>query len=222
MNDLIYLEDGKVKVSESAMQIQEFKDFKRYDRSDNGAFFQKAMNYIFFVYKVFGSNKESKSYLSNLPLSQRKIIATKTHCQPYSLSDMEESKYVKACVEAYLLYSRTQSERLLDALKEDLNRYIEYVETIPLEIKKTVNVEVNYNDSKGNRRTDIVPVEVEIPNVEVRLKGVKDVQTYREMYSKLEQQADRDQKIKQTQSRLFEDPNATKMIHIEGFSVADK
>jgi ASC-1-like (ASCH) protein len=222
MNDLIYLEDGKVKVSESAMQIQEFKDFKRYDRSANGVFFQKAMNYIFFVYKVFGSNKENKSYLSNLPLSQRKIIATKTHCQPYSLSDMEESKYVKACVEAYLLYSRTQSERLLDALKEDLNRYIEYVETIPLEIKKTVNVEVNYNDSEGNRRTDIVPVEVEIPNVEVRLKGVKDVQTYREMYSKLEQQADRDQKIKQTQSRLFEDPNATKMIHLEGFPVAEK
>ena len=103
-----------------------------------------------------------------------------------------------------------KSERLLDALKEDLNRYIEYVETIPLEIKKTVNVEVNYNDSKGNRRTDIVPVEVEIPNVEVRLKGVKDVQTYREMYSKLEQQADRDQKIKQTQSRLFEGSKCNK------------
>ena len=222
MNDLIYLEDGKVKVSDSAMQIQEFKDFKRYDRSDNGVFFQKAMNYIFFVYKVFGGSKENKSYLSNLPLSQRKIIAAKTHCQPFTISDMESSKYVKACVDAYLLYSRTQSERLLDALKEDLNKFIEYVETIPLEIKKMVNVDVKYNDEKGNERIEIVKVEVDIPNVKVRLQSVTDVQTYREMYSKLEQQADRDQKIKQTQSRLFEDPNATKMIHLEGFSVADK
>ena len=222
MNDLLYLEDGKVKVSEAAMQIQEFKDFKRYDRSDNGIFFVKAMNYIFFTYKVFGDAKENKSYLSNLPLSQRKIIAANTHCKPYTAADMEDNKYVKACIEVYLLYSRTQAERLLDALKEDLNKYIQYVETIPLEINKTVNVEVSYNDKEGKVVTDIVPVQVEIPNVEVRLNAVKNVQTYREMYTKLEQQAGRDQKIKQTQAKLFEDPNRTKMIQIEGFTIADK
>ena len=42
------------------------------------------------------------------------------------------------------------------------------------------------------------------------------MQTYRRCIV-VEQQAERDQKIKQTQSRLFEDPNATKMIHLEGF-----
>ena len=78
MNDLIYLEDNKIKVSDSAMQIQEFKDFKRYDRSEKNNFFDKAMAYIFFVYKVFGYDKENISPFANLPLNLN-IVITKWH-----------------------------------------------------------------------------------------------------------------------------------------------
>lgn len=214
MHDLIYLEDKSVKVSDSAMQIQEFKDFKRYDRSANGVFFDKAMAYIFYVYKVFGSETEQVSYLYNLPLSQRKLITTKSHTAPYTLSDFEENKYVQKCVEAYLLYARTQNERLLDSLKEDLAKFTSYVEEIPMTITKQVSVRVKV---PGEDRIETAYVDVEIPNTKTRLDALKDVQNYRDMYNKLEQQTRSDQKIKVQQARLLEDKNVSKMISTEGF-----
>jgi len=214
MHDLIYLEDKSVKVSDSAMQIQEFKDFKRYDRSKDGIFFDKAMIYIFFVYKVFGSDSEQVSYLSNLPLSQRKMVAAKSHTSPYTLSEFEENKYVQKCVEAYLLYARTQNERLLDSLKEDLAKYTSYVEEMPMVITKSVPVRVKV---PGEDRFESTTVDVEIPNTKARLDALKDVQTYRDMYNKLEQQTRNDQKIKVQQARLLEDKDVSKMISTEGF-----
>lgn len=214
MQDLVYLEDGKVKVSESAMQIQEFKDFKRYDRSEDNKFFDKTMVYIFYVYKVFGTDKENISYLANLPLSQRKVIATKSHTAPYTLMDFETNERVCKCIESYLLYSRTQSERLLDAFKEDLAKYISFVETIPLTINAQVKIKVLNPVTELEEWTTI---EVPVSNIEERMKALKAGQDYKEMYSKWEQQVGRDQKIKQSQSRLLEDPKITKNIHTAGF-----
>lgn len=214
MQDLVYLEDGKVKVSESAMQIQEFKDLMRYDRSDDKKFFDKAMVYIFYVYKIFGAETENVSYMANLPLIQRKVRATEKHTAPYTITDFETSERVVKCIEAYLLYSRTQSERLLDAFKEDLAKYITFVESIPLTLNATVKIQVKNPVSEEMEWTTI---QVPVSNIEERMKALKSAQDYKEMVSKWEQQATRDQKIKQGQSRIFEDPKVTRMIHVEGF-----
>jgi len=220
MHDLIYFEDGKVKVSEQAMQIQEFKDFKKYDRSTDCQFFEKAMNYIFYVYKVFGSEKEHVSYLANLPLSQRKIVACKTHTGVYRMEQFEESKWVIKCVEAFLLYSRTQSERLLDALKEDLSKFTSYIETIPVDIEKTIKIDTII---PGTEESTTIPVDIKIANAKERLEALKNVQIYREMYLKLEKQATNDLRNKQrTQARLFEDREVVSKISTDGFPLSNE
>ena len=114
--DYLYLEDGVVKVSEMAMQIPEFKEFKRYDTSTNKVFFNKAMAYIYYVYKVFG---EEQSYLKNAPLQQRRQQTVKHHTGTYkSISDFEDNDWVKKCIDSYLKFSRTPNEMMFDALKE--------------------------------------------------------------------------------------------------------
>jgi uncharacterized FlgJ-related protein len=91
--DFLYLEDGVVKVSEMAMQIPEFKDFRRYDTSLNKVFFNKAMSYIYYVYKVFG---EEKSYLKNSPLQLRRQQTVKHHTGTFkNVSDFEDNDWVR-------------------------------------------------------------------------------------------------------------------------------
>jgi hypothetical protein len=222
MYDLVYLVDGIVKVSDSTMQLTEFKEFKRYDRSEKNVFFDKSMMYIFYVYKVFGIDKENISPLYNLPESQRKIITCKSYTKPYTLDDFEQNKWVQQCVDAYLHYSRTQSERLLDAFKEDLNKFISYVETIPLTIKKTVQVEIQIPDGNNGMKPDYIDTEIEIPNLEIRLKALKDAQAYKEMYTKWEQQVLKDKKSKQTQSKLFEDVEKIAPIDVGEISLSSE
>lgn len=217
MHDLLYLEDGKVKLSESAQQIQEFIDFKRYDRSDDKVFFWKAMNYIYYVYKVFGADGEAVSYLHNLPLSQRKVLAVQSHCSPYTLHQMEENKWVQGCVNAYLLYSRTQNERLLDAFKDDLAKYIAYVETIPLELMGKAKVK-GINPNTGDYEDMLV--EVPVPNIQPRLDALKSAHEYRKMYLEWEKLAQKDMKVKRSQARLFEDEKVVKTINIDGIPSA--
>lgn len=220
MNDLIYLEDNKIKVSDSAMQIHEFKDFKRYDRSEKNNFFDKAMAYIFFVYKVFGYDKENISPFANLPLNQRKLIASRKYISPYTLEDMETSKYVQQCVECFLHYSRTQAERLLDSFKEDVDKYISYVETIPTVIKKTMKYEFEIPGSNGQH--DTVDIEIEIPNIQTRMDALKSAQQYREMYLKWQLQVNKDNNIKRARGKLFENPEDIKKIDTSGFPISNE
>lgn len=214
MHDLVYLENGKIIVSDSAMQIQEFVDFKRYDRSEGKNFFEKAMAYIYFVYKVFGLEGENVSYLRNLPLAQRKIIAVRDHCKPYTLHDMEENRRVGGCVQAYINYSYTAVDRLLDAYKSDVDKYVQYVQTIPLEL--TAEKRVVYKDPNTNEDVSTT-ITVNIPNIQERMSALKSAQEYSKLFLEWSKQSQRDQKIKRSQARLFEDEKVVKNINTEGF-----
>lgn len=211
--DYLYLEDGIVKVSEMTMQIPEFKDFRRYDTSVNKVFFGKAMAYIYYVYKVFG---EERSYLQNSPLHQRRQQTVKQHTGTYkSISDFEENDWVKKCIDSYLLYSRTPNEIMFDALKEDIEHYINYVQTIPVTIKKTIKVPHKELDEDGE--TNIIrmhDVEIEIPNIKERLEALKQASDLNEYYLKLLSEVKKDGKKKNNATRIFENKNTVEKMHI--------
>lgn len=211
-DDFIYLEDNQVKVSDMAMQIPEFKDFKRYDTSTNKVFFNCAMSYIFYVYKVFGDNK---SYMYNLSLPQRKSNTVKRHTGLYkNLSDFEDNKWVSKCVEAYLRYSRTRSEVLFDALKEDIDHYIDYVQNIPHYIHKKVKVPVKRLNEDNMIEEMMVDIEVEVANTRDRLEALKQAKDLDDLYKRSLADVMKDAKAKKTNSRMFEDPVEVKKISI--------
>lgn len=219
MHDLVYLENGKIFVSESAMQIQEFIDFKRYDRSEGKAFFEKAMAYIYFVYKVFGLEGENVSYLHNLPLAQRKIIAVRDHCKPYTLHDMEENRWVNGCVQAYMNYSYTAADRLLDAYKTDVDKYVQYVQSIPIE--HTAEKKVVYKDPVTNEDMTTT-ITINVPNIQERMSALKSAQEYSKLFLEWSKQSQRDQRIKRSQARLFEDDKVVKNINTDGFPIKNQ
>jgi len=220
--DFLYLEEGVVKVSEMALQIPEFKEFKRYDTSVNKVFFNKAMSYIYYVYKVFG---EEQSYLKNTPLHHRRQQAVKQHTGTYkSVSDFEDNVWVKKCIDSYLSYSRTINEIMFDALKEDIEHYINYVQTIPVNIKKTIKVPHKELDEDGE--TTIIrmhDVEIEIPNIKERLEALKQASDLNEYYNKLSLEVKKDNKNKKSQARIFEDKNTVDKLQISNdFPIANK
>lgn len=216
MDDILYVKDYQVCVSDTGMQIPEFKDFKKYDRSKDN-FFQTAMTYIFYVYKVFGDTKNMSCY-SNLPLKQRQLYTVRNKTIGYDIEDFEDNTRVRKCIDAYLELSRTQAERLLDAFKGDLEEYIKFVQDIPLTLKGKAPVRVQV---PGEDRMESTFVDVDVPNIETRMKALKEAQAYKEMYSKWDKQARRDGDIKATQGRMFENPDQVKKIDLgTGFPVA--
>ena len=205
--DFLYLENGVVKVTDMAMTIPEFKDFKRYDSSLNKVFFNKAMAYIYYVYKVFG---EEKSYLKNLPLQKRKQQAVLYHTGTYkNVSDFDNNEWVVKCVDSYLAYSRTANELMFDTLKEDLDRFVMSVQKIPHTIKKVIKVPylvLDENDRTGE--TKIVKqydVEIEISNTKERLEALKQASDLNDYFAKLESSVKKDAIAKKSKMYMFED-----------------
>jgi len=206
VEDFLYLEEGIVRVSEMAMQIPEFKELKRYDTSLNKVFFDKAMAYIYYVYKVFG---DEQSYLKNSPLPQRRQQAVKHHTGVYkSVADFEEHERVQKCIQSYTQYSRTMNEIMFDALKDDLEQYINYIQTIPHTIKKTIKVPfkvLDEDDPDGIRRITIQKdVEIDIPNTKERMDALKQASDLNDYYNKLLSEVKKDAKKKKSMTRIFE------------------
>lgn len=205
--DFLYLENGVVKVTEMAMSIPEFKDFKRYDTSLNKVFFHKAMAYIYYVYKVFG---DEKSYLQNLPIQKRKQQAVKYHTGTYkNVSDFDENEWVLKCIDSYLAFSRTPNELMFDTLKEDLDKFVMSVQKIPHTIKKVIKVPylvLDENDSTGE--TKIVKqydVEIEISNTKERLEALKQASDLNDYFIKLQANVKKDAISKKSKMYMFED-----------------
>lgn len=220
--DYLYLEDGIVKVSEMAMQIPEFKEFKRYDSSLNKVFFDKAMAYIYYVYKVFGAEQ---SYLKNSPLQQRQQQAVKQHTGTYkNVSDFEDNKWVRKCIDSYTLYSRTMNEIMFDTLKEDLSLYINYIQSIPHTIKKTIKV--NHPELDDDGVTTIIrvhDVEIDIPNTKERMEALKQASDLNDYYNKLLSNVNKDANNKKSKARKFEDKReVAKILMNDEFPIANK
>lgn len=220
--DFLYIEEGQVKVSDMAMQIPEFKDFKRYDTSTNKVFFSCAMSYIYYVYKVFG---EERSYLFNLSLPQRKSNAVKRHTGAYrEVSDFDGNKWVDLCVEAYLRFTRTRSEILFDALKDDIDRFTDYVQDIPHSIKKKVKTSVKVLGDDNLPEDRIIDVDIEIANTKERLEALKQAKDLDDLYKRSLADVLKDGKRKKTQARMFEDVREVKRFNIpeEEFPVSSE
>jgi hypothetical protein len=209
MEDFIYLDSGEIKVSESAMMIPEFKDLKRYDRSTNKVWFDAVMSYIYFVYKIFGENV---SYLSNTPIHQRKVQAVKNHTGKYNeLSLFENDERVQAAINAYLRFSRTRSEMLFDALKEDIDRFTDYVQSIPSFIKKNISVPVKEHD--GDTTIERMhTIEIEIANTKERIEAIKGAKELDELYKKTYKETQKDAKINSANIKLFESKDSIKKM----------
>lgn len=218
MDDILYLEEGKVKVSDTGMQIPEFKDYKQYDRSVNKEDFYLAMTYIFYVYKIFGNTKNMSPY-SNMPLKQRQVYTCKNHTKGKGVDYFESNTRIKHCIDAYTTYSRTQAERMLDTFKQDMEDFIIYVQSIPTTITKTVVVRAQV---PGEDRYENVDVEIDIPNLDIRMSTLKKAIDYQNMFNKWAKDAKNDGIKKNEQTRLYERPQDLEKVPLIGFSIANE
>ena len=219
MADILYFKEGKICITEIGMEIDEFKNFKRYDTSTNKSFFQYALNYIFYVYQIFEEG-DDKSYMSNMPLPARKIDAVKKHCGPHTkVVDFEENKWVKECIDAYKRYTYTQNMYMFDALKEDIFRFTEMVNKIPYtyKVKRVV-----YKKILDDGPEEPIEIEIEVPYVKERIDTVKKAVELNDLFKKAEKDAKKDVDAKRRTTRLFEDPEYVKTIPLGDIPVAPR
>lgn len=221
MNDILVLKNGKVEITPEGMCIPEFKDFRRYDSSTNKSFFDFAMNYIYFVYDIYG---EERSYLHNLPVYQRKLRAVADHTGPHKDIDIfDKNKHVKACIDQFLSLTWTSNERLLDAMRDDIERFIAHVQSIPHEFKEKVLVEIHNPESEDPDNMIKIPVEVKVPYIEGRINALKKASDLKEMYDKIFVNVQKDGKKKNSNKKyMFEDSNFTKKIPTNNIAVSEE
>lgn len=202
MDDFVYLEDGKIKVSESAMQIPAFKELKRYDRTDNKIWFDAVISYVYYVYKIFGD--KNVSYLANTPIHQRKVTTVANHTGKYKdLNLFENDSRVQAVVESYLEYSRTRSEMLFDALKADIDSFSDYIQKMPTTIKKSIPRTIKEPD--GEKLIErIVYIDIEIPNSDERLKAITRAKEIDDLYKRVYKDVQKDGKNRAANEKMFE------------------
>lgn len=216
-NDFLYLDNGNVNVSDAAMEIPSFKNCKRYDTSPNKRYFQYVLNYIYFVYQIYG---EDASYLAELPLNLRKKKTVEEHTGNYKkVSDFEDNQLVVKCITDYLQYTRTSNENMLDQLKDDVEAYINYCRSIPLTIKEKIKVD----RPDPNNPDEIVPIEflIDVPNSERRLKALEGAEKYSDMYDRLKAKVVKDSKKKRNTNFMFENKEITDRIPLSPENISE-
>jgi hypothetical protein len=210
-NDFLVLEDGAVRVTDMAMEIPSFKDFKRYDNSTNKRFFQYAMNYIYYVYQIYG---DDASYLAEMSLLQRKQSAVKHHTGPYKrVDEFEGNKHLVKCIQDYLRYSRTASENLLDELKEDIALFLEEANMTPRTIKEKIKVERANPDNPD----EMIPIEfyVEVPYVKGRINILTEAEKLSDHFERIAAKVKKDSKKKREDRIIFEDIKDVEKITLD-------
>lgn len=189
--------EGKVTVLPEAMTLPEVRTLWDEDKTRGKQYFHMYMTYIFFVYRVDGIYK-------NMYLTTRKRAACINQLQKKEdyWQEIEEKPTVKAMIKWYNDHSKTKEEQLLDALDEDIDKYIEYLKNIPY--TRSVRVE-----EKKNGDGDISVVFRSEDNSDEKMKAIKnskDLILYRKELKKLVKESMVNKKrAKQFRTRLFEE-----------------
>ena len=191
-------EDGKVNLLPEAMTLPEVKTLWREDKTSSKTTFNLIITYIYFVYRI-------DTIYKNMYLTTRKratCVNQLGKSEDY-WKDIEDKESVKLLIDWYTNNAKSKEEQLLDALDDDIDKYIEYLKNIPY--TKKVRVEETKNDETGEVTTSYKNED----NSDEKMKAIKnskDLLLYRKELKKLVKDTNAGKKKgKQFRTRRFEE-----------------
>lgn len=155
----LYLEDGKVKVTEEGMALPEVQDLYNSDkRSASKPFFYKCMTYIYWAYKVDGE-WENRPYKE-----RRKMSASQAGVEDYK--EIDEHPKVQKIIKMYKNDFLTMSERMYEGVKIKIADVIEKINEIQLTKNIKENVEVWFENphKDGEKEKHTVRIDIDYDN----------------------------------------------------------
>ena len=164
-NDILIYEDGKVCISQDALEIPEVKAFYDSDKKTGKPKFNAYMRALYYLYSKV-------SPYANMDFVERVHRVEERHVGVRKWSTMITDPLFKNVVELYQDIIMTKEERQYsvqyDRILSDIDRTIEVLQTVP--IKKKAKVQADYKDPGTG---DMVKqfVEVEILNMTERLEA---------------------------------------------------
>lgn len=189
--------EGKVEILPEAMTLPEVKALWDEDKTRGKQYFHMYMTYIFFVYRSDGIYK-------NMYLTTRKRSTCVNQLQKSEdyWQEIEGKATVKALIEWYEKNSKTKEEQLLEALDDDIERYMEYLKNMPY--SRQVRVEEKKNGDGG-----VTVAFRHEDNSDEKMKAIKnskELVLYRKELKKLVKDAGINKKRgKQFRTRRFEE-----------------
>ncbi len=187
--------DNKVSILPEAMNLPEVRALYRSDKTKQKTYFDRYVKYIFYVYR------ENGIYRNQFASTRRRL----TCVQQLGLGEkdweaIERNPFVKNLVRWYIENAVTKEERLLIALDEDIDSYLQYLSGIKY-TKRQRETSMNGDKEEITFR--------DVDNSDEKMKAIKnskDLVIYRKELKKLVKETGKKSASKKTfRTRKFEE-----------------
>ena len=175
---------GEVNVTRDAMAMVEVKELHSSDRTKNKTAWRPWIKYIYWVYT-------RENMFSNMFITERRNEVCRRFFPDKTPEYFESNLRIRNVIKLYITVQYTQTERLYEQWKEDVDAYITYLTGVPY----------------FRRRKDEDGKEYEIPNIDEKLKAQKAIQDLVDTGTKIEQKIFREKKENKGQlNPIFDAP----------------
>ncbi len=195
--EILYMESGQVQMTEEGLAISSFRDLYESDKNKGKPLFKKYIDAIWTVYSKDAPNYYSTSELDRISHYNEK------HSGKKGWGSLVKDQRFNDCVKAYIEISKTRYDIQYEKLMDDIDREIEYLQNMPLEITVKQTVEIENEDGS----VDKVFKDVKIPNSEQRRKSHKAIKELFAMQDELKERIKQENKtIIKKYVRIFDNP----------------
>jgi len=168
LGEILYIDGGIVKLTEEGLSLVSFSDLYKGDKNTGKPLFCHYIEAVWYMY-----SKSSPYY--SLPFEVRVEEFDK------KLEGSSKKKWVKlcedsrftACVKEYDSITKSHEDRQYQRLINDAERYIEYLERIPLEKEVKVKDKIKNPESGEEEMRDVW---IKVPNFKERKEARQEIE----------------------------------------------
>lgn len=166
----LYIEDNKVKVTDEGMMLSCVEKLYKKDKHVGKPYFNDCITYIYFVYKY------DSMYQNQFSETKKKIVCI-NHVKNRNWEDLESDKDVKEIIDTYIDSQCTVTMRMILKVKEDIEKYIEYLRDIPYTKEEVIEVKIPIKDGDIDT-TKIVKHKVLFQNGKEKKEALEMIDTF--------------------------------------------
>jgi hypothetical protein len=165
-NEILYLENGDVKISEQGMSLPEAKAIWNMDKHKGKPFFNRVITFTYYVH-----NKGS--IYRRMSPSQREQKVMAVYFPDVRDRSMDDPR-VKDFIKTYNYLTKSNKERIRDAMLRDLDEMAVKLSKIKFTKEKKVNQDVFTHCPHCQKDVTVnVDMRIDIDNTEEKLKAMK-------------------------------------------------
>jgi hypothetical protein len=197
--EVLYMDGGIVKLTEEGLSLGSFSALYESDKNTGKPLFKRYIDAIWHVYSK-SSPYYSLSFDMRVDEYDKKCLNKGDKLWVSCVSD----KRFVACVQEYDKVTKTNEDRQYQRLIDDAQKYIEYLERIPLE--KTVREKIEVENPETKEK-EFRFVEMKVPNFKERKEARNEIEEQYKFIDKIKERiAGQTVKKNRKYVRIFDNP----------------